>query len=273
MIYDRPMPFTEALDAARVRSLLPTTGGSADLRTLEAAVKRRSMMSATVDLASRLQRFADGVDAVLRGDASEAEVRAGLKAMLADEGYQPDPEKAGGLQDLGSSARLNLIIETNVATAEGLGRHVQGLQPDVLDEYPAQELFDAAPGGEHRRDWAERWRKAGGEFIGPRMVALKSDRVWERLGDPSLFPDGLGNPYPPYAFSSKWDVRDIDRDETVALGLLKPGETVTPPATDDFASELKATPEIRDAWLREAIEMQGLGHVTSDGVLVFGGGA
>src|SRR5690606_36601265 len=119
MILRDPMPYQEALDAAEARTILPTTGRTRDLRRLEPAIRRRSMFSATVALASRLERFADGVDAVLSGHAVQATVRAALKRMLEQEGHQPDPEKAGGLEDLGSTQRLNLIIETNVATAQG----------------------------------------------------------------------------------------------------------------------------------------------------------
>ncbi|QYM80285.1 hypothetical protein K0B96_06630 [Horticoccus luteus] len=272
MIVNRPMPFVEALGAAHARSLLPTTGRTVDLQQLDGGVKRRAMMSATVDTVQRLQEYADGVDSLLAGNKSEAEVRAWLKEQIAAAGYQPDPEQRGGLQDLGSSPRLNLILETNVATAEGYGRYVQGVQPDVLDEFPAQELFDAAPGGEHRRDWAARWQACGGEFFGRRMIALKSDPVWSRLGDPDRFPDGLGNPYPPFAFNSKWDVRDIDRDEAIDLGLLAPDETVPAPTVDDFSADLQAPPDVRSSWLREAIVAQGLGQFDADGVLHFAGG-
>ena len=269
------MPFVEALGAAHARSLLPTTGRTVDLQQLDSGVKRRAMMSATVDTVERLQEYADGVDSILSGDKSEAEVRAWLKEQLAAAGYQPDPEQRGGLQDLGSSTRLNLILETNVATAQGYGRYVQGLQPDVLDEFPAQELFDAAPGGENRRAWADRWQACGGQFFGPRMIALKSDPIWSRIGDPERFPDGLGNPYPPFAFNSKWDVRDIDRDEAVALELIKPGEAVAAPTIDSFDADLQATPDVRASWLREAVVSQGLGSFDADGVLHFdqGGGA
>ncbi|HEY0966932.1 MAG TPA: hypothetical protein VGE76_16315 [Opitutaceae bacterium] len=268
MILNAPMPYEEALDAAEIRTLLPTTGRTADLRQLGGAITRRAMFSATVTLASRLQAMADGVNAVLTGTGDQATAALALKQLLDREGYQPDPEKAGGLEDLSSLARRRLIIETNVATAQGYGWREQGMQPDVLDEYPAQELFRAfgPPDSSKRRNWAERWAEAGGRFYGDRMIALKTDPVWRRLG--SMFDDSLGNDYPPFAFNSGMDVRDIGREEAEELGLIDPGTELFPQPLD-LNAELKASPEVRDGWLRQAVEDTGLGRFDADGVFNF----
>jgi len=45
------------------------------------------------------------------------------------------------------------------------------------------------------------------------MIALKDDDVWDQLGSSDFFPDGLDNPYPPFAFNSGMDVRDVIRSE------------------------------------------------------------
>jgi hypothetical protein len=153
--------------------------------------------------------------------------------VLASLGYQPDPDKRGTLQDLSSDRRINLVLETNAAVAQGEGWWLQGQDPAVLDAWPAQELY-RAEGREKNRDWAARWRIAGqasGSAMGwtmddGRMVALKNHPIWGRLGDGSLFADGLGNPWPPFAFGSGMDVRDVTRGEAVRLGLLEAGERV-----------------------------------------------
>jgi len=49
------------------------------------------------------------------------------------------------------------------------------------------------------------------------MVALKSSGIWQALGD---FEDGLGNPYPPFAFNSGMILQDVERDEAVKLGVI-----------------------------------------------------
>ena len=274
MIFLAPVPFREALDAHDVKSLLPTSGRTRDLQQLSSSIKRRSLFSATVQSATALQKIGDGASAILAGQADQATVRFGIKQLWQQLGYKPDPEQIGGILDLSSSARIDLQIETNVATARGAGWYEQGQQLDVLDEFPAQELYDTAPGGQvgkDRRSWIDRWIACGGKFLpGGRMVALKNDPIWNALGNPEKFPDGLGNPYPPYAFSSKWRVRDIDRDEAIALGLIDENTELLPQplALDE---KLQASPEVRDAGLRREIEKTGLGRFDGD-VFKFNGG-
>jgi hypothetical protein len=271
MIFTAPMPFTEALNANEVRALLPTTGRTTDLQQLSGAVKRRALFSATVTSADLLQQLQDSTQSLLTGTTDQATMRLGVKQLLARMGYQPEPDQAGGLQDLSSTARINLQLETLVDTARGYGWDVQGQNPDVLDEFPAQELIrDFAPKG-RERDWAARWAKAGGEFFGGRMIALKNDPVWSRLGDPGLFDDGLGNPYPPFAFNSGMGVRDVTRDEAEQLGLIDANQEVFPRDLS-FNEELQASPDIRDDRLRSLVESTGLGTFNADGVFVFNRG-
>jgi hypothetical protein len=268
MNFAAPLPFTQALNAAAARSLLPTTGMAAELQKLDSAIKRRAMFSATVDLAEPLQKLDDGINAILRGEVDQASVRLGMKQLWEKLGYVPDPEHAGGLRDLSSTKRIDLQIETNVDTSRGFGHFAAGQQADVLDEWPAQELFRAFNPKGSMRNWAERWAKAGGEFYGGLMIALKTDEVWQRLGDPDLFPDGLGNPYPPFAWSSGMDVRDRSRDDAIKFGLIDANTQLTPTALD-FNADLRASSGVRSANLRSMIEATGRGVFDSEGVFHF----
>jgi len=270
VITSDPQPFREALDAHDVRSILPTTGRSQDLQRLDSAIKRRAIWSATVALVQPLELIRDGTSAILAGQADQATVRLAIKQVWKSLGIHGDPTSSA-LQDVTSTERINLQIETNVAVMRGAGWREQGMQPDVLDEFPAQEFYDTRSGGEHRRtDWKDRWIAAGGKFPDGRMVALKTDKVWENLGSPELFADGLGNPWPPFAFNSAWRVRDIGRDEAEALGLIGANEELLPQPLD-LAADLAAAPELRQDWLRTAIEESGVGSFR-DGVLEFAGG-
>ncbi len=267
-----PVPFHEALDALEVKSLLPTTGNTADFRNLSGAIKRRSAFSATVTSVNLLQKLKDGQTAIIAGTSDQATVRLGIKNLLAEMGYQPDPEKIGGLQDLSSTARINLQLETNIDAARGYGWDLQGQQADVLDEFPAQELIrDFAPTGKER-DWTARWAKVGGEFFDGRMIALKNDPIWSKLGDSDIFPDGLDNPYPPFAFNSGMGVRDVERDEAEQLGLIEPNGHVFPRKMD-LNEELQATPDARDDQLRAMLESTGLGEFKAGAFVFNGGGA
>lgn len=271
MLLTAPLPFDEALDSAEVRAVLPTTGRTRELQQLEPAIKRRALFSATVDLVRPLQALGTGVDAILRGEIDQATVRLGLKEIWKTTGFIPDADLAGGLQDVTSTDRINLQLETNVQVAQGFGHFAQGQDAAILDEWPAQELFRATNPAGKSRDWAERWARAGGTFFDGRMIARKDDPVWEKLGDPDLFDDGIGNPYPPFAFNSGMDVRDIARDEAVSLGVIGPDEEVAAQSVD-LNAELQASPDVRDESLRAALEATGLGTFDADGVFHFAGG-
>lgn len=265
MILTAPLPFTEALQSREIRSIMRTTGKTADLARLEPAVRERAIFSATVTSGELLDRIDRGVTEILAGKTDQATVRLGFKQLLDGMGYTAAPEKAGTLEDLRTDLRLNLIIETNVDLARGYGQWTQGQQPDVLDEWPAQELVrervSAVP-----RDWAQRWVAAGGVSYGGRMIALKNSPVWAKLSR-------FGLPYPPFDFNSGMGVRDIARDEAEELRILD-ASTVMLPQDRDFNEELKASPVIRSNWLIDALESSGVGEFDDKGVFVFtpGGG-
>ncbi len=79
------------------------------------------------------------------------------------------------------------------------------------------------------RDWLQRWKAAGDAtgWVGAIrdsdvMVALKNSPIWQALGDGvGDYNDTLGNPYPPFAFSSGMDWSGVRRDECIKLGLIK----------------------------------------------------
>ena len=82
------------------------------------------------------------------------------------------------------------------------------------------------------RDWAARWKAAGDSvgWIGAvrdfgRMVARKDSPIWQALGDGAGgYKDTLGNPFPPFAFSSGMAWAGVERDECEKLGIVAPGE-------------------------------------------------
>ncbi len=269
MISPAPMPFKEALDAQQLKTLLATTGNTADFRrlaALEPDILRRAQFSARTTSVELLQRYQDIESGILSGRLDQASARLSIKELLAEMGYQPDPEHAGGLQDLSSSDRINLKIETDTAVARGAGWYEQGMQADVLDEWPAQELYRVSSpqgGAKAERDWAARWEKVGGEFFDGRMIALKTDPIWNQLGDSSIFPDGLGNKWAPFAFNSGMRLRDIPRDEAESLGLIEAGTELFPQPLD-LNADLQVSPDVRDAGLRDVLGATGLGEFEGD---------
>lgn len=176
-----------------------------------------------------------------------------LRQIGIEEGLTPeDPDLIGGLRDITSIRRLNMIYDIQTRQAEGYGRYQADLDPAALDEFPAQELVRF---GNPRvpRDWPSRWEAAGGSLINGRMVALKTDPIWTAIS-------AFGTPFPPFDFNSTMGLSDIDREEAESMGLLERDERVedcTGADTDQFNQNLElslreitdADPATRDAWI------------------------
>ena len=258
------VPFIEALTHLQKKGLLPTSMTSAQLRQLDAAVRRQSIFSAQTTMRAYLGKISAVVESlinpqqVLREGETQtvtegynpATARAELRRVLQFYGYEPAEGEEGTIKDLASDARLNLVVRTNTQLAQGAGAFVrQNLDPDVVEEYPALELVRYEE-REHPRQWsgdeegedkalgsefASRWMAAAQTADDPdaarvlseqgRMVALKSSGIWQALGD---FEDGLGNPYPPFAFNSGMWTEEVSRADAVDLGLMVPSDQADP---------------------------------------------
>ena len=72
------------------------------------------------------------------------------------------------------------------------------------------------------------------------MIALKNDPIWDRLGSRELFDAGLGNPWPPFAFNSGMNVRDVSRARAVEIGLLGANDPAPQPEHRGLNDSLEA---------------------------------
>ena len=235
MIISRPVPFAEAVRALAAKELLPTTAGSAQLERLSAEITRRGMFSAKVPHTGTLQRALDLiariVDPVQEPGAymDVPTFRLEMKDYLASIGYAPEPGKQGSIQDLMSDGRLNLIADTNEKMLHGLGQHMQAQDPQVLDAFPAQELYRAGNFfSKNQRPWVAKWQAAGGRLYGGgRMIALKDDPIWTLRIEEGGF-NRFGNPYPPFDYNSGMWVKPVSRQEAVEFGLIAQAAQVKP---------------------------------------------
>ncbi len=257
------MPFREALDSLAARSVLPQSGSTADLARLDPAIRLRALFSAKVTEVGILDEIESAVSSFTAGRADQSSLRVQLRDVVERSGYRADPEDFGTVRDLTSDARLNLILETNRQMAEGYGHYLEGNDPAVLDEWPAQELIRVID-SKVKRKWTRRWINAGGRFwAGPhRMIALKNDPIWKRLSRFDL-------PYAPFDFNSGMDLADVDRDEAVELGLIDEDTQLFPPRVDDLNETLQASPNVRSENLRGMLEETGLGTFDEDGIFHF----
>ena len=257
MLLDTLHPFTAAVKAHGAKEIMPTGMTTAELRTIDAGVRRQSFFSAQTLLEDLLGGYKEKIASLINPTTEQrtdrvtpenpqgnvttglnpAQARTEIKQLLASLNYQPEEGEAGTLKDLSSDARINLVLKTNVETAQGAGRFIQMNDEDVIDQFPAQELF-RLEGRHKQRNWQERWRiaaqDAGDEAAlaaledSGRMVALKNSDIWDSLGSSDLFDDALDNPFPPFAFNSGMWVRSVNRKDAEELGLLAAGEKAEP---------------------------------------------
>lgn len=240
-------PFREAIGYLARKKLLPTALSSRELMGIDAGIRERALFSAKTIYAEYLSDIYDQVASIVAGGLDQATARLTLKQALDRVGYVPEAGKAGTIEDLGSKRRLDLVIRTNTEMAQGFGTMAQGNDPEVLDQWPAQELFRAVEKKEPR-EWLARWRGAGGKvypgkapgysigagFSEGRLIARKDDPVWVGIS-------AFGLPYPPFDFGSGMEVRDISRREAVELGVIQGGDQVA--SRDlDFNESMQARP-------------------------------
>lgn len=291
-LFTKALTFLDGIRRAKARQVLPTSLGTKDLTRVSSDLKRVSVFSAKIEIADALQGINDVVVEVIRGiepkdeetfvykapDGTEQVRRKkplqlsipDAKVMLRDKfrelGIKAEsPEKVGTIQDPTSDARLDLIVKTQEAIAQNFGSYVARQDETIMDIWPAQELVRASP-SKVRRDWAERWEKAGGTIYNGRFIALKDSKVWENLGSPTLFPDALGNPFPPFAFNSGMDVTDITRDEAIKLGVMTEATLTPKPDNRTLAEDARAGTERFDEALKQTLRNDP-DLVMEDGVL------
>lgn len=257
MTINAPTPFREALRRLFVRRTMPTSMSTAQIQRLDGDIQRGSLFSARTTLRGYLERVRETITTILdpkpgsrvREDGTPitegmnmADARLALKRELQSLGYQPDPDKRGTIEDLSSDRRIELVVRTNTEISQSYGQWVQGQDPAVLDAFPAQELYRAGT-PKVARDWKRRWRLAAlasGDtdafrILGEsgKLIARKDSPIWQALGDglglaADEATDALHNPYPPFAFNSSMDVRDVDRTTAVDLGLVRMEEQLQP---------------------------------------------
>ncbi len=189
------------------------SAGVSKVRTLEAMRSRMVQALSQERDAMIMERGGERQGRLMNRQRFVAEMRDLLGAPAGD---------SGRLTDLGSRRRLELIWEFQTADAHGYAAHEAGMDPDVLDAYPAQRLV-RIESRRNRRDWYTRWGEAGASvgFAGAStraMVALKTSPIWTALSR-------FGRPWPPFDFGSGMGLEDVEREEAEALGLLDPGET------------------------------------------------
>jgi hypothetical protein len=242
MQFIKPMPFEEAVDKLGERSVIGAQLNSAEWARVPVALRERAFFSSQVENVKFLQRGQDAINDFLTGAredtaggpalklGSRAEFISQMREFALAEGMGPlVPEDAGTLKDITSERRLGLIFDVQTQAANDYGSWKQGMDADVLDEFPAQRFIREKDVTTPRPHHAEH----DGE------VHLKTDLdFWLAMNSPEY--GGFGVPWGPWGFNSGMAVEDVDREEAEDLGLLTPGQQVEP-VERDFNDHLKAS--------------------------------
>lgn len=237
-------------DVIRLKELLPTTLGSDEIREqLAGDILRRSIFSARMASAPYLAKVREVCESVVSGEINQAEATTRLLSCLKSMGYDTEGGNPTDLADPASERRLNLIVDTQRQMAASVSR-LMGETEGTVDQFPGFELCRMGSRALPRQDWLARWNAAGesvgwqgahqrpiyGDVNAYGFLALKSSPIWAALGNGAGgFRDTLGNPYPPFAYSSGMAWLDADRETCERYGLIRPEESASAPANPSLS--------------------------------------
>lgn len=177
---------------------------------------------------------------------SRDQVISEMRAAALERGLEATGPRE--MEDMASPSRIGLIVDMAEKMTYGKARWESGNDPAVIDAFPAQELWRMEP-REKPRDWEARWQEAGdavgweGANANGRMVALKSSPIWVELSVFDL-------PYPPFDYGSGMGVRDVERSDAVALGLMAEDADIVPvEAMPEYRASVKMLDATEREWL------------------------
>lgn len=256
--FSQPTPLREAVSQLSARTPIGSVLRTLEWERMPLALRQRAQFSAGVTSVRVMKGIQDRLMDAIQNVRQAAQGRrlesggpgtfkmdrqkfvADVRALAMQAGLAPQDDAAeGGLTDITSEARLNLIWRTQMEQARGHAYWKRGQKKTVLNAWPAQELIRVRS-SKVERDWASRWRAAGGEIIKGRMAALKDDPIWKRISR-------FGTPWPPFDFNSGMGLREMDREEAIALGLIDP-EAELEPVDEEFNRDLEASLEVGEEW-------------------------
>ena len=219
----------EPADEILAKAILPTGLSSEEIRVqVPAEIRRRSFFSARTAEAEYLVKARQVCADVAAGKIGQNEARFQLEGFLDSVGYHDEtgryPGREGAITDIGSIARLDLIIDTQRDMAHSAAV-LKAQTPDLVARFPAWRLVRDGD-REEPRNWALRWNQAyqavGGEGCARNgdWVARKDSPIWAAIGrGEGGYRDTLGNAFPPFAFNSGMGWDDVDADECERLGI------------------------------------------------------
>ena len=154
-----------------------------------------------------------------------------VEKLLVEFGLSiPSMEKAAAEQGFKRYSQILKYIELQMEILRGAASQWKGRDPLQMKTWPAWALVGTTTEGQDNAQ--DRWIKVGGRLSPPllevsnpnlapsKMIALKTDPIWQRLGAISNFPDALGIDHPPFWKGSGLAWQTVEKIEAIAHGLM-----------------------------------------------------
>lgn len=269
-------PLDEAVKHFGEKSIVASTVRSKEWEKVRPEIRDRSFFSAGVEdarfLSTAQQKLMDALklqrEAVKNGEAlvDRSSFIGDMRKIALGSSDVPTRFADQGITNLASQARLGLIYDMQMRSAQGFADYKMSMDPDLLDAFPAQELLPSTAKNP-RTTWEAKWTENGGRIFGGRLVALKTDDIWSKISR-------FGAPWPPYDFGSTRDLRDVSRQEAIDIGLIQPDEKIEPDATPNFNAGLSASAAgLPGEFLAALKKVFGAAIKLANGELTWAGGA
>ena len=178
MQFVKPMPFMEAVDKLGDQTPVGAALSSSEWSDVPVALRDNAFFSSNVESIRFLQRAQDSLGDFIASnvktlDDGQTLLATGGRAAFVDqmqkflqgEGVE---RSDGGLTDITGGRRLGLIFDTKVQQAGDYGYWRQGMDPDVLDAFPASRFIRVKDVKEPRQSHEQNQDQ----------VYLKTDPIW-----------------------------------------------------------------------------------------------
>lgn len=267
MQFVKPVKFDEAVQKLGTKRIIARDLSSDQWSNVAVGLRDAAFWSAHVTEARMVQDFKNGVtdfieknleDVTLDDGTKTTQIKMGGRAQFVrdmKEKYGGKADEGGGpITDKTSTSRLQLIFDVQMKSAYGFGQWQEGNNPVLLDAFPAARFI--------RIGYVQEPRPLHETNKG--QVRLKSDlEFWLAMNSSAI--GGFEVPWPPFGFNSQMDLEDVSRAEAEAMGLIAPGEQITPPDMA-FDEHLEASVKGLDPDVREAlVKKLGKENVEVDG--------
>ena len=125
------------------KTAVPSEMTTAQWDRVSLEMRERAFFMAAVSQAEVLQVYQNVTGQYVRGEVSEQEARRALREQLAATGYLPRPGEEGGIKDLRTGKRMDVVLRTNASMAANKAAYDKQLL--AIKVFPAKRMVRMTP--------------------------------------------------------------------------------------------------------------------------------